>query len=343
MAAGCSVTQADVRVVCSSSAEGMGAGHKLLLTVAGQQSAASTATLSYAPPAVSGFTPNAPFTTRGGTQLVLQGTNFGPQVIRARHCWLPGLNHAGFCLFRSDRLERAVGLVWQLLHPELPGHDAAHANHLHSESLTTFSKCSAHFDSPSFGSDPSWLRRGPPVDGDGGRATRAGLDRYDQLSRSQHRPDHGRPVDANRGRRACDDHGRRFFCQRAWSQRVCALRRQCVLLFRVQLHHHHRPQHRGGPLLATFLRLVRAPASMCGSLVLVVQCVTQPGVGQTFSWVLTVGELPCCVRVCAQFIELGAQPGSRATRAPRPLPTLLPPSLAWCSRLARWAREEANS
>ena len=78
-ATSCSVSTAHTTITCTSSV-GVGADHKWIVTVGGQTSALSSATLSYTAPAITdvSFASVSTLATAGGESMVLEGTNFGP-------------------------------------------------------------------------------------------------------------------------------------------------------------------------------------------------------------------------------------------------------------------------
>ncbi|KAH8073734.1 calcium ion binding protein [Aureococcus anophagefferens] len=77
-ATGCAVLHDHTHVECVS-APGAGTGHAWVVTVAGRASAASAATVDYAPPTVTGVTGAlTTSSTAGGATVYLTGTNFGP-------------------------------------------------------------------------------------------------------------------------------------------------------------------------------------------------------------------------------------------------------------------------
>jgi hypothetical protein len=76
-ATSCSVTVAQTTIVCTTK-EGVGHLLKMYVTVGMQEGAASTVTIAYAAPTLTGFSGARLMGTRGGDTVVVQGTNFGP-------------------------------------------------------------------------------------------------------------------------------------------------------------------------------------------------------------------------------------------------------------------------
>lgn len=99
----CNVTVQSTRIVCST-VPGVGANHKWTVTVAGQTSAASVNTTSYAPPVVSGFSGLTEFSTVGGTGVTITGSNFGAQGTNVTATYGPSSNVLAYTAFNCSVL-----------------------------------------------------------------------------------------------------------------------------------------------------------------------------------------------------------------------------------------------